>query len=112
VPDESRDLSKLSTYELIVSEYGQILDFEAAAKYLAYPGKDALRKARDRGKAPIEFFAIDGQQGWFATARNVADWVDETLEKGRAKWARLREEDLGEQRQDRSADSEPGTDMA
>jgi hypothetical protein len=62
--------------EILVEQYGELLRFGDLAKLLSYPSEQAIKKARERGKLPVQVFRIQKRHGWFATTRTVARFLD------------------------------------
>lgn len=58
--------------EQLVHRYGQLLTLSDLTDVLRYPSIQALRKARIRGRLPLELIQFPNRRGWFATARAVA----------------------------------------
>jgi hypothetical protein len=56
--------------------FGDLLNLNDLAEVLRYPSAHAIRKARIRGRLPIELIQMPGRRGWFATARAVAKLLD------------------------------------
>lgn len=72
------------TFTMLVKAHGLILSAAVTAKYLGFPSTDALRLARRRGRLPVSMFPIEGRRGWFSSARDVAQWLDETTPETRS----------------------------
>jgi hypothetical protein len=66
---------------LLIQEHGLVLPASTTAKLLGYR-TDALRQARIRKLLPISMFEIEGRRGWFASTREVANWIDCIFETG------------------------------
>ncbi|MGO4519024.1 hypothetical protein AB4076_00290 [Dyella sp. 2RAF44] len=71
------------TLTMLVKAHGLVLTATTTAKFLGFPSTDALRMARRSGRLPIEMFAIEGRRGWFSSARDVAQWLDQTTPETR-----------------------------
>jgi hypothetical protein len=77
-----RDSDSISpTARLLIQEYGLVLSASTAARLLGYR-IDALRQARLRKQLPFQMFEIVGRRGWFASSRDVAEWVDRMTQPG------------------------------
>lgn len=71
-----RDVDPISPMaRLLIQEHGLVLSASTTAKLLGYR-TDALRQARCRNLLPILMFEIEGRRGWFASTREVANWID------------------------------------
>lgn len=62
-------------------QYGELLTASDVAKILRYPSAAAVLKARERGTLPVQMAKLPGRKGWFATARSVAEILDEIDQK-------------------------------
>lgn len=71
-------MSRSSTFQMLVESHGFILSAGATAKALGFATTDALRFARAGGRLPIQMFLVEGRRGWFASAEDVAKWLNET----------------------------------
>ena len=67
-----------STFQMLVKSHGFILSAGTTARGMGFSSTDALRFARSRGRLSIPMFLVDGRRGWFASAEDVAKWLDET----------------------------------
>ena len=77
-----RDVDSISPMaRLLIQEHGLVLSASTTAKLLGYR-TDALRQARIRKQLPISMFEIEGRRGWFASTREVANWIDCITETG------------------------------
>ncbi len=65
-----------SVREELVHRYGQLLTLTDLTEVLRYPSVQALRKARIRGRLPLELVQFPNRRGWFATARAVAELLE------------------------------------
>lgn len=65
---EQRELS-------LKKDYGELLSMSDLSEVFHYPSVAAARKARERGKFPIELFQLPNRRGWFTTARAVAEFL-------------------------------------
>ncbi|QNK03471.1 hypothetical protein [Dyella telluris] len=63
---------------MLVKSHGFILSAGATAKVMGFGSTDALRFARAAGRLPIQMFLVEGRRGWFASAEDVATWLDKT----------------------------------
>lgn len=71
-----RDVDFISPMaRMLIQEHGLVLSAPTTAKLLGYR-TDALRQARTRNQLPIYMFEIEGRRGWFASTRDVANWID------------------------------------
>ncbi len=71
-------MRRSSTFQMLVKSHGFILSAGVTAKALGFASTDALRFARAGGRLPIQMFPVAGRRGWFASAEDVAKWLDET----------------------------------
>lgn len=62
--------------QLLLREYGAIVDAGDVAHLLGYRSAYALAKARSRGRLPVQTFRIPGRRGWYATTAEIAGWID------------------------------------
>jgi len=70
-------MNEPSTLRMLVDAHGLILSAGTAARVLGFSSTDALRLARSRGRLQIPMFRVDGRRGWFASTRDVAQWLDQ-----------------------------------
>ncbi len=63
--------------EQLVHRYGQLLTLSDLTDVLRYPSVQALRKARIRGRLPLELIKFPNRRGLFATARAVAALLEQ-----------------------------------
>ena len=61
--------------QLLLREYGALVDSSATAHLLGYRTSAALSKARQRGRLPVPMQTIPGRRGWFATTADIARWL-------------------------------------
>lgn len=59
----------------LIALYGPVLTGEEIQKVLRYRSEHAYRKAMTRKTIPIPLFAITGQRGKFALAKDVASYL-------------------------------------
>lgn len=69
-------LSISSRERAIAEQYGLLLSFSDVVKALRYPSLHAARKAMLRGTFPIEMKKLPLRRGLFATARQLAEYLD------------------------------------
>lgn len=53
-----------------------VLTGAETARVMGYPTTDALYKARQAGRLPIEMFRLPGRRGWFAATPSVKAWLE------------------------------------
>lgn len=63
--------------QLLLKEYGALVDSSATAHLLGYRTRAALSKARLRGRLPVQMHTIPGRRGWFAATCDIARWLSE-----------------------------------
>ena len=49
------------------------------ARIMGFPSTDALYKARQSGRLPIELFRLPGRRGWFAATPAVKAWLEASI---------------------------------
>lgn len=62
--------------------FGPVVGTAMLWRVLNYPTPDALRKAIERGRAPVATFVIPGRRGRFAHTRDVIAWLERPPESG------------------------------
>lgn len=62
---------------MLCEKYGEILTLADIAKVLRFPSRQAVLKAHLRGRLPISLVKVPNRRGWFATARAIANLLDE-----------------------------------
>ena len=60
----------------LVARYGPLMTLRDVAEILRYPSLPAARKARLRGKFPVQLVKLPNRRGWWATTRAVADYLE------------------------------------
>lgn len=53
-----------------------VLTGAETARVMGFPTTDALYKARQAGRLPIEMFRLPGRRGWFAATPAVRAWLE------------------------------------
>lgn len=56
-----------------------ILSGAETARIMGFPTTEALYKARQAGRLPIELFQLPGRRGWFAATQSVREWLQSSL---------------------------------
>lgn len=49
------------------------------ARVMGFASTEALAKARQTGRLPVEMFKLPGRRGWFASTATVRSWLEQTL---------------------------------
>ena len=49
------------------------------ARIMGFPTTEALYKARQAGRLPVELFQLPGRRGWFAATQSVREWLQASL---------------------------------
>jgi hypothetical protein len=52
-----------------------VLSGPETARIMGFPTTEALYKARQAGRLPIDMFRLPGRRGWFATSAAVKEWL-------------------------------------
>lgn len=76
MPAETLPLPK-AREDYLRDRYGELLTPEDLAKVLRYPSSEAVLKAHSRGLLPVPLVRFRARRGWYATARVVAECLDE-----------------------------------
>lgn len=63
--------------DFLRERYGELLTPEDLAELFRYPSTEAVMKAHSRGKLPVPLARFRARRGWYATARAVAECLDE-----------------------------------
>lgn len=71
-------MARQSTFQVLVKSHGFILSAGTTARVMGFSSTDALRFARNHGRLSVRMFLVEGRRGWFASAEDVARWLDET----------------------------------
>ena len=53
-----------------------VLSGPETARIMGFPTTEALYKARQAGRLPIELFRLPGRRGWFAATPSVKAWLE------------------------------------
>lgn len=53
-----------------------VLSGPETARIMGFPTTEALYKARQAGRLPIELFRLPGRRGWFAATPAVRAWLE------------------------------------
>lgn len=56
-----------------------ILSGPETARVMGFPTTEAMYKARQAGRLPIELFQLPGRRGWFASTLAVREWLQASL---------------------------------
>ena len=56
-----------------------VLSGPETARIMGFPTTEALYKARQAGRLPIELFRLPGRRGWFAATAVVKSWLEASL---------------------------------
>lgn len=56
-----------------------VLTGPETARIMGFPTTEALYKARQAGRLPIELFRLQGRRGWFAATAAVKAWLEASL---------------------------------
>lgn len=56
-----------------------VLSGPDTARIMGFPTTEALYKARQAGRLPIELFRLPGRRGWFAATPAVKAWLEASL---------------------------------
>lgn len=56
-----------------------ILSAAETARLMGFKSGEALSKARQAGRLPIEMFQLPGRRGWFAATHVVKAWLEASL---------------------------------
>jgi hypothetical protein len=56
-----------------------VLSGAETARILGFPTTEALYKARQAGRLPIDMFRVPGRRGWFASTPAVREWLQSVL---------------------------------
>jgi hypothetical protein len=59
-----------------------VLSGAETARIMGFPTTEALYKARQAGRLPIDLFRLPGRRGWFAATPAVRDWLQSVLAAG------------------------------
>ena len=59
----------------LIRALGATVSGEMLSRALGYPSQDAFRKARHRGRVPVETFEVAGRRGRFAAVVDIAAWL-------------------------------------
>lgn len=52
-----------------------VLSGAETARIMGFPTTEALYKARQAGRLPIDMFRLPGRRGWFASTPAVREWL-------------------------------------
>lgn len=61
-----------------------VLSGAETARIMGFPTTEALYKARQAGRLPIDLFRLPGRRGWFAATPAVREWLQNVLAVGGA----------------------------
>ena len=56
-----------------------VLSGPETARIMGFPTTEALYKARQAGRLPIELFRLPGRRGWFAATAAVKAWLEASI---------------------------------
>jgi len=56
-----------------------VLSGPETARIMGFPTTEALYKARQAGRLPIELFRLPGRRGWFAATPALKAWLEASL---------------------------------
>lgn len=56
-----------------------VLSGPETARIMGFPTTEALYKARQAGRLPIELFKLPGRRGWFAATPALKAWLEASL---------------------------------
>lgn len=56
-----------------------VLSGAETARILGFPTTEALYKARQAGRLPIDMFRLPGRRGWFAATPAVREWLQAVI---------------------------------
>lgn len=56
-----------------------VLSGAETARLLGFPTTEALYKARQAGRLPIDMFRLPGRRGWFASTPAVREWLQAVI---------------------------------
>jgi hypothetical protein len=57
-----------------------VLTGAETARLMGFPTTDALYKARQAGRLPIDMFRLPGRRGWFAATPALKAWLEASFE--------------------------------
>jgi len=61
-----------------------VLSGAETARIMGFPTTEALYKARQAGRLPIDLFRLPGRRGWFAATPAVREWLQSAFSAGGA----------------------------
>lgn len=61
-----------------------VLSGPETARIMGFPTTEALYKARQAGRLPIELFRLPGRRGWFAATPAVRAWLEASFKPQRS----------------------------
>jgi len=74
--EDNRANSTASLRELLLKEFGPVMNTEGLCRVLHYPSPGAFRRSHERGRLPVPVFAFPGRRGLFALTSAVAQVLE------------------------------------
>jgi len=75
-PGRSTDRDEAEILARITARLGsEIVPAAQIWRELGFPSAGAARKARAKGRFPVELFRLKGRRGYFAKAQAIAQWL-------------------------------------
>lgn len=59
-----------------------VINGAETARIMGFPTTEALYKARQAGRLPIDLFQLPGRRGWFAATPAVREWLHGVMSEG------------------------------
>ena len=59
-----------------------VLSGAETARIMGFPTTEALYKARQAGRLPIDLFRLPGRRGWFAATPTIREWLQSVMSEG------------------------------
>jgi hypothetical protein len=56
-----------------------VLSGAETARIMGFPTTEALYKARQAGRLPIDLFRLPGRRGWFAATPTIREWLQSVM---------------------------------
>lgn len=74
-----------SIYEQLIEKYGYFIPALQVWRLLGYTSTAAYRKARSKGRLPIQEFDVENRKGKFVSTEDVSNWIENQLSQDRSK---------------------------